>query len=329
VPNERYRLWKPCLHKLLVIMRSLLIWVSVSHTASCKKSVNKSTFMLEKLRGTLQMKMTATCGIQKFCWRKKIKHLSKYWGGRQHRITHAGQILGGRDPCNPCGVDTYSYCTHECIVSCLNSLGQYLQLCLLLDLEPWSSFCRKKPCCCLRCPVKQKIVCFPCVHYCVCLCPLYLSVSQSVITNFGALMIRVDIVKSSNACFLLSVFIAKGRRPLRAPTVCIAFAVCQSPAMNTPPLFCLTGLMSSHCVPFSPLVAKLTEKSATCLCMLNAHVYYWSTRSSHFHWKQLGLKRLLTFPEQEEEFVGQNFFGVFVSHQLDCWIILPLNTAEA
>jgi len=28
-------------------------------------------------------------------------------GGRQHRTTPAGQILGGRDPCNPCGVDAY------------------------------------------------------------------------------------------------------------------------------------------------------------------------------------------------------------------------------
>ena len=35
---------------------------------------------------------------------KKIKHLSKYWGGRQHRTTPAGQILGGREPC---GVDAY------------------------------------------------------------------------------------------------------------------------------------------------------------------------------------------------------------------------------
>jgi len=53
------------------------------------------------------MKMTANCGIQKFRCREKIKHLSKYWGGRQHRTTPAGQILGCRDPCNPCGVDAY------------------------------------------------------------------------------------------------------------------------------------------------------------------------------------------------------------------------------
>ena len=36
----------------------------------------------------------------------KIKHLSKYWGGRQHRTTPAGQISGGRDPCR---VDAYGY----------------------------------------------------------------------------------------------------------------------------------------------------------------------------------------------------------------------------
>jgi len=44
----------------------LVVGVSVNRTASCKKSVNKSVIMLEKLRGALQMKMTATCGIQKF-----------------------------------------------------------------------------------------------------------------------------------------------------------------------------------------------------------------------------------------------------------------------
>jgi len=31
--------------------------------------------------GALQMKMSATCGIQKFRRKEKIKHLSKYWGG--------------------------------------------------------------------------------------------------------------------------------------------------------------------------------------------------------------------------------------------------------
>jgi len=50
------------------------------------------------------MKMTATCGIQKFRWREKNKTLVKILGGRQHRTTPAGQILGGREPC---GVDAY------------------------------------------------------------------------------------------------------------------------------------------------------------------------------------------------------------------------------
>jgi len=52
------------------------------------------------------MKMAATCGIQKFSWREKIRHLSKYWGSSTQNDP-AGQILGGRDPCNPCGVDAY------------------------------------------------------------------------------------------------------------------------------------------------------------------------------------------------------------------------------
>jgi len=42
--------------------------------------------MLEKLMGALQMKMTATRGIQKFRRREKNKTLVKIWGGR--------------DPCN-------------------------------------------------------------------------------------------------------------------------------------------------------------------------------------------------------------------------------------
>jgi len=28
-------------------------------------------------------------------------------GGHQHSTTHAGQILGGRDPCNSCSTDAY------------------------------------------------------------------------------------------------------------------------------------------------------------------------------------------------------------------------------
>ena len=37
--------------------------------------------------------------------REKIKHV-KILGGRQHRTTPAGQILGGG--CDPCGVDAYA-----------------------------------------------------------------------------------------------------------------------------------------------------------------------------------------------------------------------------
>ena len=45
----------------------------------------------------------------------KNKTLVKILGGRQHRTTPAGQILGeGRDPCNPCGVDAYGgYCCNR------------------------------------------------------------------------------------------------------------------------------------------------------------------------------------------------------------------------
>ena len=34
--------------------------------------------------------------------------------GRQHRTTPVGQILGGRDPCNPCGVDAYGLNRSRC-----------------------------------------------------------------------------------------------------------------------------------------------------------------------------------------------------------------------
>jgi len=47
------------------------------------------------LLGALQMKMTATCGIQKFRWREKIKHLSK-WGvvntGRPLHVKYWGGV---------------------------------------------------------------------------------------------------------------------------------------------------------------------------------------------------------------------------------------------
>ena len=39
---------------------------------------------------------------------KKLNTCQKT-GGHQHGTTPAGQILGGRDPCNPCGVDAYGH----------------------------------------------------------------------------------------------------------------------------------------------------------------------------------------------------------------------------
>jgi len=92
--------------KFLVIMRSLLIWVGVNRTTSCEKSVNKSVIMPEKLRGALQMKMTATCGIQKFRWREKIKHLSKYWGVVNTRRPLQVKYWGVATPATP--VDAYA-----------------------------------------------------------------------------------------------------------------------------------------------------------------------------------------------------------------------------
>jgi len=73
------------------------------------------------------MKMTATCGVQKFRWREKNKSLLKILG-----VVNTGRPLqvkywaGGRDPCNPCGVDAYERgkggdtCTglFECMCTC-------------------------------------------------------------------------------------------------------------------------------------------------------------------------------------------------------------------
>ena len=39
----------------------------------------------------------------------KNKTLVKILGDREHRTTPAGQILGGRDACNPCGVDACAF----------------------------------------------------------------------------------------------------------------------------------------------------------------------------------------------------------------------------
>jgi len=78
----------------------------------------------------LQMKMTATCGIQKFRWREKIKHLSKYWGvvNTRRPLQACRSNVGGHDPCNPCGVDIYagggvlrSACLSVCLFVCLSA----------------------------------------------------------------------------------------------------------------------------------------------------------------------------------------------------------------
>jgi len=50
--------------------------------------------------GALQLKMTATCGIQKFRWREKIKHLSKYWGSSTQNGPCRSNI-GGSRPLQP------------------------------------------------------------------------------------------------------------------------------------------------------------------------------------------------------------------------------------
>ena len=54
--------------------------------------------------------MTNFIEVPVYALKGKNKTLVKISGGRQHRTTPAGQILGegGRDPCNPCGVDAYA-----------------------------------------------------------------------------------------------------------------------------------------------------------------------------------------------------------------------------
>jgi len=47
---------------------------------------------------------------------KIIKHLSKYWGSSTQEDPCRSN-MGGRDPCNPCGVDAYDHLlsTHQSI----------------------------------------------------------------------------------------------------------------------------------------------------------------------------------------------------------------------
>ena len=46
----------------------------------CAPSQKFYEFFISEWCDMVQMKITATSGIQKFRWREKIKHLSKYWG---------------------------------------------------------------------------------------------------------------------------------------------------------------------------------------------------------------------------------------------------------
>jgi len=89
---------------------------------------------------------TATCGIQKFRWREKIKHLSKY-RGCQHRTTPAGQILGVATPaaltpmnggmsadgilwrpCASAGQDSHSAVALQCRSACLPFSARILDI---------------------------------------------------------------------------------------------------------------------------------------------------------------------------------------------------------
>jgi len=69
------------------------------------------------------MKMTATCGIQKFRWREKNKTLVKILGGRQHTTTPAGQMLGVTTPATPAALTPMpvaEYCDQRvCLSVCL------------------------------------------------------------------------------------------------------------------------------------------------------------------------------------------------------------------
>ena len=86
--------------------------------------------------GALQMKMTATCGIQKFRWREKIKHLSKYWG-----VVNTGRPLQVKY----WGVATPAALTPMTQTDgpCYNGNDRpHLMLCVLM--RPWASAHRGK-----------------------------------------------------------------------------------------------------------------------------------------------------------------------------------------
>jgi len=166
-------------------MRSLLIWVGVSRTTSCEKSVymiNKSVTMLEKLRHTVEMRVRR-CHIhmrpnhmnaavskwhklsnsrisfvrstssrrswwmwqaatlfrrisvmvdrsQKFRWREKIKHLSKYWVSSTQDDPCRSNI-GGSRPLEP--LRRWRLCYHQTIINTRSTEARHcLFKCLLL-----------------------------------------------------------------------------------------------------------------------------------------------------------------------------------------------------
>ena len=62
----------------------------------------------------------------------KNKTLVKILGGRRHRTTHAGQILGGR---NPCSVDAYAAAVLKYFLQCIVNFAAYYswKYCVIFD----------------------------------------------------------------------------------------------------------------------------------------------------------------------------------------------------
>ena len=77
------------MHKIKILLTYYLnISVQAANLSDCRiKSNRKNRFGTEN--------------------RIESKLFCPNWNALQHRTTPAGQILWGRDPCNPCGVDAY------------------------------------------------------------------------------------------------------------------------------------------------------------------------------------------------------------------------------
>jgi len=78
--------------RIKVLIDWLIDWVGSGK--GCAPSQKIYEFFISKWCDMVQMKMAATCGIQKFRRRGKIKHLSKYWGvvntGRPLQVKYWG-----------------------------------------------------------------------------------------------------------------------------------------------------------------------------------------------------------------------------------------------